>query len=322
MIDALIRWSLHHRDRGRRDGGRVPRLGRAGPPSRMPIDVLPDLTAPTVTILAEAPGMAPPEMEVAGHVSRSKRRSTARRACAASGRRRRSASPSSGSSSTGDRTSTRARQTVTEKLSLVAGALPPEVEQPFLAPISSIMGEILFVDSRVGPALAAWSCARWPTPLVRRRLLAVPGVSQVTPTGGDQKQYQVVARPGAPARQRGHRSTTSSRRCGRQPERLGRVSRRGGAGVPDPGRRPASRDATDIGATVVDVATTRRPMLVRDVAARCESAPALKRGEGSRNGRAGRDPRHPEAARRQHARADAAAGRDAGRHPARRCRRA
>ena len=39
----------------------------------------------------------------------------------------------------------RARQTVTEKLSTVSGALPAGVETPFLAPVSSIMGEILFI---------------------------------------------------------------------------------------------------------------------------------------------------------------------------------
>ena len=39
----------------------------------------------------------------------------------------------------------RARQIVTEKLALAEGSLPPEVEKPFLAPVSSIMGEIMFV---------------------------------------------------------------------------------------------------------------------------------------------------------------------------------
>ena len=62
MIDALIRWSLAHRPI-------VVALAAAflmwggWTASRIPLDVLPDLTAPTVTILAEAPGMDPLEIE-------------------------------------------------------------------------------------------------------------------------------------------------------------------------------------------------------------------------------------------------------------------
>ena len=62
MIDALIRWSLSHRPL-------VVALAAAflvwggWTASRIPLDVLPDLTAPTVTILAEAPGMDPLEIE-------------------------------------------------------------------------------------------------------------------------------------------------------------------------------------------------------------------------------------------------------------------
>ncbi|MDQ3348223.1 MAG: efflux RND transporter permease subunit, partial [Acidobacteriota bacterium] len=62
MIDALIRWSLGHRPI-------VVALAAAflvwggWTAARIPLDVLPDLTAPTVTILAEAPGMDPLEIE-------------------------------------------------------------------------------------------------------------------------------------------------------------------------------------------------------------------------------------------------------------------
>src|ERR687897_3341247 len=62
MIDALIRWSLGHRVV-------VVALAAAfliwggWTASRIPLDVLPDLTAPTVTILTEAPGMDPLEIE-------------------------------------------------------------------------------------------------------------------------------------------------------------------------------------------------------------------------------------------------------------------
>jgi len=51
MIDGLIRWSLHNR-------AAVIDIAR-----RMPVDVFPDLTAPTVTVITEAHGMAPVEVE-------------------------------------------------------------------------------------------------------------------------------------------------------------------------------------------------------------------------------------------------------------------
>ena len=63
MIDAVIRWSLQNRLLVLLAaivlvvwGGTTVR--------RMPVDVFPDLTAPTVTVLAEAHGMAPQELEV------------------------------------------------------------------------------------------------------------------------------------------------------------------------------------------------------------------------------------------------------------------
>src|SRR5512134_1340709 len=160
---------------------------------QMPIDVFPDLTAPTVTILAEGHGMAPEEMEslVTFPIE-----STIN---GASGVRRvRSATAVGvgvvwvefdwGTDIYID------RQLVAEKLTLVAGTLPPQVERPVLAPISSIMGEILFfaLSSETVDPLTLRTVA---DTVVRRRLLAVPGVSQVTPIGGDERQYQVVARP-------------------------------------------------------------------------------------------------------------------------------
>jgi copper/silver efflux system protein len=97
----------------------------------------------------------------------------------------------------------RARQIVAEKLQVVAGALPAGVKAPVLAPVSSIMGEIMMigltaVDSgREGHAAGVSgmdlrTIADW---TIRRRLLAVPGVAQVVPIGGEVKQYQVIADP-------------------------------------------------------------------------------------------------------------------------------
>src|SRR5690349_5739261 len=159
----------------------------------MPVDVFPDLTAPTVTILAEGRGMAPEEMEslvtfpIESAING-----------ASNVRRVRSATALGlaviwvefdwGTDIFF------ARQVVAEKLALVGGTLPPQVERPVLAPVSSIMGEILFfaISSDTQDPLTLRTLA---DTTVRRRLLAVAGVSQVTPIGGAERQFQVVAHP-------------------------------------------------------------------------------------------------------------------------------
>lgn len=192
MIDAWITWSLRNRVLvlvaafGLLVWGTYEAI-------RMPVDVFPDLTAPTVTVIAEAYGMAPQEVErlIVFPVE------TALNGASKVRRVR---------SSTGVGIGIvwvefewgadiyRARQIVAEKLQLAQSSLPPGVPPPVLAPVSSIMGEILFLalTSETHSLMELKTEADW---TVRRRLLAVPGVSQVIPTGGDTKQYQVVLDP-------------------------------------------------------------------------------------------------------------------------------
>src|ERR671914_3091747 len=192
MIDGLILWSLRHRPI-------VVALAAAfliwggWTATRIPLDVLPDLTAPTVTILAEAPGMDPLEIEslVTFPIESALN--------GAPGVRRVRSATAVGVAVIWvefdwGQDIYRARQTVNEKLSLVSASLPPDVDPPFLAPISSIMGEILFItlESDRHSAMELRTVAET---VLRRRILAVPGVAQVVPTGGDQKQYQVLVRP-------------------------------------------------------------------------------------------------------------------------------
>jgi CzcA family heavy metal efflux pump len=161
--------------------------------SRMPLDVLPELSAPSVTVVTEASGMAPEEVEklVTMPLEQALNGST--------GLRRIRSSSAIGISLIWvefdwDVPPLVARQVVAEKLGSSRSSLPAGVEST-LAPASSIMGEIMFVgltgeEPISGTALR--DAAEW---LVRRRLLGVPGIAQVVPIGGAVKQVEIVLAP-------------------------------------------------------------------------------------------------------------------------------
>ena len=143
MIDRIIEWSLHNRVFVLVAAATLLAWGTYEA-SRMPVDVFPDLTAPTVTVLTEAHGMAPEEMEtlVTFPIETALNGS--------SGVRRVRSSTSVGISVVWVEFDWgmdiyRARQIVAEKLQAVRGNLPSDVESPMLAPISSIMGEVMFI---------------------------------------------------------------------------------------------------------------------------------------------------------------------------------
>ena len=274
----LIRWSIDHHWTVLALGVLLAAAG-LWTAREMPVDVFPDLTAPTVTILTEGRGMAPEEMETLVTFP-----IEAALNGASSVRRVRSATAVGiavvwvefdwGADIF------RARQVVTEKLTLVAESLPPQVERPVLAPISSIMGEILFfaITSDQDDPLALRTVA---DTLVRRRLLAVAGVSQVTPIGGDERQFQVIA---SPDRLRANDISVTELLDGARG-----ASQNTSAGIYTDGPQEyvlqtigRVRTPAEIGDSVVAVRGDR-PVLIRDVADVREGG-ALKRGEGSRNG--------------------------------------
>jgi CzcA family heavy metal efflux pump len=277
MIDALIRWSLNNKLIVLTLAALLLGWG-AWQAFRLPVEVLPDLTAPTVTILVEGRGIAPEEMEslVTFPIESALN--------GAAGVRRVRSVTAVGAAIVWvefgwGEDIYRARQTVTEKLSLIAGSLPETVEPPVLAPISSIMGEILFLalQSDRHSMLELRTTA---DTILRRRILSVPGVSQVTTIGGAERQYQVLVSP----EQLGHYQVT----LGDVERALGEANRNTSAGFRVSGGqeylilgigRPESLD--EIGETVV-VARQGRPILVRDLGD-VAIGPALRRGEGSYN---------------------------------------
>ena len=158
--------------------------------SRTPVDVFPDLNKPTVTVITEAGGMAAEEVE---------QLITFPLETAMNGlpgvETVRSASSAGLSflyvTFNWNTEIFRARQMVGERLSSMEEGLP-QGTVPRMGPISSIMGEIMQIAIPIDTAkisqMAVREYADW---VLRPRLLAIAGVAQVVPIGGEVRQFQV-----------------------------------------------------------------------------------------------------------------------------------
>lgn len=160
---------------------------------RTEIDIFPDLNAPTVAVMTEAGGMAPEEVERAVSFPIE----TALNG--ASGVRRVRSSSASGFSIVWvefdwDTDQFVARQTVSERLAEIGGSLPSGAGTPVMGPQSSILGEIMIIgltaDSLEGGQLRSMADR-----IIKPRLLALGGVSQVSVIGGDDMEYQILLDP-------------------------------------------------------------------------------------------------------------------------------
>ena len=159
----------------------------------IPVDIFPDLTAPSVTVITETRGMAPEEVELLVTFPLESALN------GASGVRRVRSVSAAGISVIWvefewGQDVYRARQVVAERAQGVT--LPATVEAPELGPVSSIMGEITFIAlTSSSPEVGPMELRHTAETTMRRALLAIPGISQVTPIGGDVREFHVQVNP-------------------------------------------------------------------------------------------------------------------------------
>jgi heavy-metal exporter, HME family len=247
---------------------------------RIPIDVFPDINRPTVTIMTEAEGLAPQEVEqlVTFPIE------TAMNGMPGVVRVR---------SVSGIGLSVvyiefdwgvdvyRARQLVSERMALIREQLPRTAAQQ-MWPVTSIMGEIMLIaltsDGRVSPMDVREEADF----VLRPQLLALPGVAQVIPIGGEVRQYRVT--PILAAMQT---LGVTHEQIETAVSRFG--TNTGGGYVDQHGREYLIRNVgltrrlDDLASTIVTV-RNGQPIILKQVA-QVEFAPRIKRGDAGYNGK-------------------------------------
>lgn len=193
MLNTIIRFSLRHRLLIAAIAVLIVGYGTYIAKT-LPIDVFPDLNRPRVTVMTEAGGMAPEEVEAMITIPIESVMNGAMGVQTV-----RSASGVGMSIVTVEfdwgTDIYIARQTVNERLALAAERIPSNLS-PQLTPISSIMGQILMIGirSETGETsqMELRTLADW---VVTPRIQKIAGISQVMQIGGERKQFQVLINP-------------------------------------------------------------------------------------------------------------------------------
>lgn len=250
---------------------------------QLPIDVLPDLNRPRVTILTEAPGLAAEEVET---LVTFPLESVLNGATGVEAVRSQSGPGLSvvHVEFGWDTDIYIDRQIVNEKIALAAGRLPAGAH-PFLAPMASIMGQFLQIGlySSTGEtdAVELRTLADW---VVRPRLQTIPGVAQVVAMGGGRKQYQVLVNPEELLKFDITLQDVEQAVAASNSNASGGFLDEGGSEllVRSLGRLNSAQELEQ----VVVKSSAERPVLLQQVARIVEGAQA-KRGDASVNGQAG-----------------------------------
>lgn len=278
-MNSLIRFSLHHRLLIVCLALVTMVLGAVSI-ANLPIDIFPNLTRPRVTVMVECHGLAPEEVETLVTLPLE----TAFNGAAGVEAVRSSSGIGLSIINVEFGWNTDiyvARQIVNERLGTVANRMPPGVK-PELAPISSLMGQIMLVgltskDGKTAP-MDVRTLADW---VVRPRLLTIPGVSQVIVMGGGRKQFQVLVNPDSLL---AYELTLADVERALENSNLNSTGGYLQQGAMEFLVRGIGRanSLDDLGETVVKAAGSRS-VLLRDVA-RIIEGPQAKRGDSSVNG--------------------------------------